>query len=89
MALNAPPENLHDRRLPFATVPSEIYRICRRKYTDPLHWSKKGANRFDAPSHPYGVLYTAFDPEYALLEVLRFAPVRADPAMGRGPHESP
>ena len=69
MALNAPPENLHDRRLPFATVPSELYRISRRKYADPLHWSRKGANRFDAPLHPYGVLYTALNPECALLEV--------------------
>jgi hypothetical protein len=69
MALNAPPENLHTRRLPFTTVPGEIYRISRRKYADPLHWSKKGANRFDAPLHLYGVLYTAANPECALLEV--------------------
>ena len=69
MALNAPPENLYERRLPFATVPGELYRISRRKYADPLHWSKTGANRFDAPLHPYGVLYTALDPECALVEV--------------------
>lgn len=69
MALNAPPGNLHDRPLSLVEVPDTIYRISHRDYPDPLHWSKKGANRFDAPSHPYGMLYTAFNPECALLEV--------------------
>jgi hypothetical protein len=49
--------------------PAQVYRLSRKEFLNPLHWSHEGKYRFDSETALYGVLYTAVDVESTLLEV--------------------
>jgi hypothetical protein len=69
MALTDPPPDLHQRSLFLTRSPSQMVRISHRKYPDPVHWSRRGVNRFDDPAAPWGVCYAGEDFETAVIEV--------------------
>jgi hypothetical protein len=69
MKLRAPPADLNDRPLPLVSVASDFWRIWNHDYSSAFFWSQKGLYRFDSKSARYGILYTGFTLEAAVVEV--------------------
>jgi hypothetical protein len=64
-----PPARLDSITLPACEVSATWFRICGRRYTSPIFWSRLGIYRFDSPAASWGVCYAASSITAALQEV--------------------
>jgi hypothetical protein len=64
-----PGKDFDRRELRLVPPPERVYRLSRKQFPNPIHWSQKGRFRFDSQTALYGVLYAAVDVEGTVLEV--------------------
>ncbi|NJL27270.1 MAG: RES family NAD+ phosphorylase [Thermoanaerobaculia bacterium] len=68
LPLHPEPENLSDRKLPFAQEPPTCWFRFHKPHRDALHFGKSSAFRFDDPEGVFGVLYVAAEVRGAFAE---------------------
>jgi hypothetical protein len=68
MTLCRPPSDFSQRKLKLIRAPRTLFRLSDRRHSSPLFWGNQGRYRFDSPSAPFGVLYTASSLKGAILE---------------------
>jgi hypothetical protein len=64
-----PPARLNSIALPTRQISAAWFRICSRKYTSPIFWSRLGIYRFDSITARWGVCYVASSITAAFQEV--------------------
>jgi hypothetical protein len=64
-----PPTRLSSIHLPVCDIETTWFRICRRRHTSPLFWSRRGIYRFDSENVRWGVCYAASSITAAFQEV--------------------
>jgi hypothetical protein len=69
MAAPEPPAGLSSIDLPVCDVETTWFRICGRRYSSPIFWSRRGVYRFDSENGRWGVCYAAGSITAAFQEV--------------------
>lgn len=63
-----PPANLAQRELPLVEIGEPLWRIFQNRYDNPLFFGQQATQRFDDPSHTFGICYCARDEHGAVVE---------------------